>query len=132
MSPCKGISIPESETFLNMESGILCFGIRNTAQKIRNPNKDWYFRNPRRSRSRIRESNPRLFWIPLHEAKIDGAQGFWNMQEIVDLRACLQEGRGPQVGEVTCGKSPHPTCKRDHIKMRDYMDGRVIPHKRVT
>ena len=54
------------------------------------------------------------------------------MQEIVHLRARLQEGRGPQVGEVTCGASPHLTCKRDHIKMRDYVDGRVIPHKRVT
>ena len=54
------------------------------------------------------------------------------MQEIVHLKACLQEGRGPQVGEVTCGKSPHLTCKRDHIKMRDQMDGRVIPPKRVT
>ena len=41
------------------------------------------------------------------------------------LRAWLHEGRGPQVGEVTRGKLPHLTCKRDHIKMRDYMDKRV-------
>ena len=41
MSPCKGISIPESGKFLNMESGILCFGIRNTAFGIGNPTKDW-------------------------------------------------------------------------------------------
>ena len=26
----------------------------------------------------------------------------------------------PQVGEVTCGGSPHLSCKRDQIKMRDY------------
>ena len=39
---------------------------------------------------------------------------------------------GPLVGEVTCGKLADPTCKRDHIKMRDYMDRRVIPPKRVT
>ena len=45
---------------------------------------------------------------------------------------CLHEGGGPQVGEVTYGKSPHLTCKRDHIKMRDYMDRRVTPQKRVT
>ena len=32
------------------------------------------------------------------------------------LRACLHEGGGPQVGEVTCGKLPHLTCKRDHVK----------------
>ena len=39
---------------------------------------------------------------------------------------------GPQVGEVTCGKVPHLTCKRDHIKMRDFMDRRVTPSKRAT
>ena len=38
----------------------------------------------------------------------------------------------PQVGEVTCGGLPHLTCKRDQIKMRDYMDRRVTPPKRVT
>ena len=48
------------------------------------------------------------------------------------LRACLHEGRGPQVGEVTCGGLPHLTCKRDHIKMRDYMDRRAMQPKRVT
>ena len=28
-------------------------------------------------------------------------------------------------GEVTCGGSPHLSCKRDQIKMRDYMERRV-------
>ena len=51
---------------------------------------------------------------------------------IYDLRACLHEGGVPQVGEVTCGGLPHLTCKRDHIKMRDCMDRRVTPPKRVT
>ena len=46
--------------------------------------------------------------------------------------ACLHEGGGPQVGEVTCGGLPHLSCKRDHIKMRDFMDRRVTPSKRVT
>ena len=36
------------------------------------------------------------------------------------LRACLREGGGPQVGEVTCGGLPHLTCKCDQIKMRDH------------
>ena len=36
------------------------------------------------------------------------------------------------MGEVTCGGLPHLTCKRDHIKMRDYMDRPVTPPKRVT
>ena len=48
------------------------------------------------------------------------------------VRACLHEGGGPRVGEVTCGKLPHLSCKRDHNKMRDYMDRRVTPPKRVT
>ena len=39
---------------------------------------------------------------------------------------------GPQVGEVTRSGSPHLSCKRDQIKMRDYMYRRVIPLKRVT
>ena len=38
----------------------------------------------------------------------------------------------PQVVEVTCGGLPHLKCKRDHIKMRDCMDRRVTPPKRVT
>ena len=43
------------------------------------------------------------------------------------FRTFLHEGGGPQVNEVTCGGLPHLSCKRDHIKMRDYMDGRVTP-----
>ena len=39
---------------------------------------------------------------------------------------------GPQVGKVTCGGLPHVTYKRDQIKIRDYMDRRVTPPKRVT
>ena len=49
------------------------------------------------------------------------------------LRACLHGGGGPPIGEVTCGGSPHLSCKRDQIKMRHYMDRRVTPPpKRVT
>ena len=47
-------------------------------------------------------------------------------------RARLHGGGGPQMGEVTCGGSPHLLCKRDQIKMRDYMDSRVTQPKRVT
>ena len=37
------------------------------------------------------------------------------------------------VGEETCGRSPHISCKRDQIKMRDCVDRRVthqsgLPH----
>ena len=50
------------------------------------------------------------------------------------LRAFLHGGGGPQLDEVTCGGSPPPhlSCKRDQIEMRDYMDWRVTPPKRVT
>ena len=34
--------------------------------------------------------------------------------------ACLYGGGGPQIGEVTCGRSPHLTCK-----MRYYTDRQV-------
>ena len=40
-APCKGIRNPESGKFLLVESGILGFGIRNTAQGIRNPTNVW-------------------------------------------------------------------------------------------
>ena len=48
------------------------------------------------------------------------------------IRACLRGGGGPQIGEVTCGGSPHLLCKREQIKMRDYIDRRVTPPKQVT
>ena len=48
------------------------------------------------------------------------------------FRACLHEGGVPQVSEVTCGGLPHLTCKRDHIKLRDYMERRVTQPRRVT
>ena len=35
------------------------------------------------------------------------------------LRACLHEGGGSQVGEVTRGGSLNLACKSDQIKMRD-------------
>ena len=41
VAPCNGIPIPEWGKFLPLESGVLGFGIRNTAQEIRNPTNDW-------------------------------------------------------------------------------------------
>ena len=41
--------------------------------------------------------------------------------------ACLREGGGSQVGEITYGRSPNLTYERDHIKMRDYMERQVTP-----
>ena len=39
---------------------------------------------------------------------------------LVRLKACLHGGGGPHMW-----RAPHLSCKRDHIKMRDYMDRRV-------
>ena len=39
------------------------------------------------------------------------------------IRACLHGGGGPQVGEVTCGGSPHLSCKHDQIKVRACLHG---------
>ena len=69
-------------------------------------------------------ANKRYFYLSIYFKILLGIFRF--------LRACLHEGGGPQVGEVTCGKLPHLTCKLDKIKMRDYMDCQVTPPKRVT
>ena len=36
------------------------------------------------------------------------------------------------MGQVTWGGSPHLSCKRDEINVRDYIDRRVTPPKQVT
>ena len=41
ITPCKGIWTPKSGNVLLVESGILGFGIRNTAQSIWNPTENW-------------------------------------------------------------------------------------------
>ena len=48
------------------------------------------------------------------------------------LRTCLHGGGEPQIGEVTYVWSPHLSCKRAQINIRDYMNRRVTPPKRVT
>ena len=60
---------------------------------------------------------------------------FWSFRSKAKselLRACLRGGRGLQIGEVTCGRSPHLSWKSDQIKKRDYMDRQVTPPKRDT
>ena len=55
------------------------------------------------------------------------------------ISSCIVINYGPvymevatQIGEVTCGGSPHLSCKRHQIKMRAYMDMQVTPPKQVT
>ena len=64
---------------------------------------------------------------------VNGLAYCQNFDNIFALRACLHGGEGPQVGAVTFGGSTHLSCKRDQIKMRDYVDRRVthqsgLPH----
>ena len=81
---------------------------------------------------------PRNFIIPwCLTHRITGAPPSVSVALKIALRACLHGGGGPQVGEVTCGRSPHLSCKRDQIKMTDYMDRRVTspswgPHLHVN
>ena len=94
--------------------------------------------------------------IPVTHIQTNGRadkRPFWNntsfkwstyFQETVWLTACLHGNGGPRVGEVTrLGGttllsiqsliwSPYLSCKRDQIKIKNYIDERVTPHKRVT
>ena len=36
----------------------------------------------------------------------------------------MEVGNPRYIGEATCGGSPHVSCKRDQIKMRDYVEKR--------
>ena len=46
LAQCKGIQIPQSGKFWLVESGILGFEIRNTAQGVKNPSSTDKYRNP--------------------------------------------------------------------------------------
>ena len=46
---------------------------------------------------------------------------------LVSLRACLHEGGGPQISEVTCGESPNLSCKCVPLKLEIIWTGR-LPH----
>ena len=64
----------------------------------------------------------------LHKKRVQISQDWFGT-----LRACLHGGGGPQIGEVTCGRSPHLSCELDQIKMRDFVDRQVthqseLPH----
>ena len=64
--------------------------------------------------------------------RFSGVPLYQNSYLAAKLRACLHGGGGPQTSEVTCGGSPHLPYKHNQIKMRDYMDRRVTPPKRIT
>ena len=72
-----------------------------------------------------------LSWIPLGTT-VRPRPNVELFMRRTKLRACLLGGRGSRVGEATRCGLPHLSCKCDQIKMRDYMDRRVTPPKRVT
>ena len=92
---CKGIRIPECKKFLLVESriwenllvesGILGFGIQNTAQGIRNPTNFWI----RNQISIDKDWNPVIgVWDPWcgiqnPESRIEDCLGFPNMGQIL-------------------------------------------------
>ena len=64
----------------------------------------------------------------LQMSPVVGSVERWLYSEAyTSLMACLHGGGGPQIGEVTCSGSPHLSCKRDQIKMRDNVDRRATP-----
>ena len=67
-----------------------------------------------------------------HNRNYQVFQGFpqWNLSQLP--KGLFTWRWGPQVGEVIHEGSPHLSCKHDQIKMRDYMDRRATPSKRVT
>ncbi|CAH3134229.1 unnamed protein product [Porites lobata] len=44
---------------------------------------------------------------------------------------CLHGDGGPKIGEVTCGRSSHLSCKRDQIEVRDYSHGQAAEKKKL-
>ena len=62
---CKGVRIAESVKILPVESGILGFGIRNTAQGVRYPTNDW---NP----------EPKFHWQRLESSTWNPESTAWN------------------------------------------------------
>ena len=96
----KGIRILEPGKFLLVESGILGFGIRNTAQGIRNPTNDW---NPESKFhwQRLESStwNPEsTAWNPESKTVLDSlARGGTNKSQNNKLITDIQDSEWEQV-----------------------------------
>ena len=72
----------------------------------------------------LNKKRPQLFYPSF---KWENAVLVYVVFGINPWRARLHGDGGPQVGEVTCDYSPHLSCKRDQIKMRNFMDRRITP-----
>ena len=87
IAPCKVIPIPESVKFLLVESEILGFGIRNTAQGIRNVTDDW-------------NSESRFHWQRLESSIWNPESTTWNPESKTRLSWILLYGAILQVISV--------------------------------
>ena len=100
-SPHDSNSIPEYRKDLPVVSGILDFGIGNSAQGIRNPTNDW---NP----ERVRNPVPEIPWITLCGAKSSSG--------------CLEtSGRGYRIDRR------EDDCKRDEFLGKTFLCSSPIP-----
>ena len=100
-SPHDSNSIPEYRKDLPVVSGILDFGIGNSAQGIRNPTNDW-------NRERVRNPVPEIPWITLCGAKSSSG--------------CLEtSGRGYRIDRR------EDDCKRDEFLGKTFLCSSPIP-----
>ena len=86
-APCKEIRIPESMKFLLVESGILGFGIQNTAVGIRNPTEDW---NP----------ESRFHWQRLYSSTWNPESTAWNPESKTVLDSLTWVKSSPNVFQL--------------------------------
>ena len=101
--------------------------MRNSAQGVWNPAKNL---NPE-SIPLTRDPGS-VAWNPESNTVMGRRFCSQKTEEWSKLRACLNGGGGLQIGEVIRSRSLHLSCKRDQIKMRDYMDRQLTPPKLVT
>ena len=86
VTPCKGIQILESREFLLVESGILGFGILNTAQGIRNP-----------TVMRLESG------VQVHLIKDHGTEtSTWNPESTARIQDCLGFPHMGQINGMNC------------------------------
>ena len=104
---CKGIRIPGSERLLLVESGILGFGIRNAAQRIRNLTEDW---NPESS-TRDPESTA---WNPESKTALDSVT--WGDLFLITAGLTLFKN-----DYTACRNQEDPTNNKNNNKRRTLM-----------
>ena len=73
-----------------------------------------------------------ITFYPIHPKEPAEMAGIGNKVYWVVNQILFTWRWGSQIAEVTCGGSPHLSCKSDRIKMKNCMERWVTPAKRVT